>query len=63
MEIVMSEKNILHGNAAYTLYTTSNEYANLIIEIMKPGDQNDYSLSDSMIEEMLTHQFALIPVK
>jgi len=49
-------KKYLHSNAAYTLYTTSDEYAKLIIEIMKPGDQNDYSLSDSMIEEMLTHQ-------
>jgi len=49
-------KKYLHSNAAYTLYTTSHEYAKLIIEIMKPGDQNDYSLSDSMIEEMLTHQ-------
>jgi CubicO group peptidase (beta-lactamase class C family) len=49
-------KKYLHSNAAYTLYTTSNEYAKLIIEIMKPGDQNDFSLSDSKIKEMLTHQ-------
>lgn len=49
-------KKYLHSNAAYTLYTTPNEYAKLIIEIMKPGNQNDYSLSDSMIKEMLTHQ-------
>jgi CubicO group peptidase (beta-lactamase class C family) len=49
-------KKYLHGNAAYTLYTTPNEYAKLIIEIMRPGDQNDYSLSDSMLKEMLTHQ-------
>jgi CubicO group peptidase (beta-lactamase class C family) len=46
----------LHSNAAYTLYTTSNEYAKLIIEIMNPGNQNNYSLSNSMINEMLTHQ-------
>ena len=50
-------KKYLHSNAAYTLYTTSNEYAKLIIEIMKDGNQNDYSLSDSMIKEMLSHQF------
>lgn len=49
-------KKYLHSNAAYTLYTTSNEYAKLIIEIMKPGNQNDYSLSNSMINEMFTHQ-------
>ena len=49
-------KKYLHGNAAYTLYTTSNEYAKLIIEILNPGNQNDYSLSNAMINEMLTHQ-------
>ena len=49
-------KKYLHSNAAYTLYTTSNEYAKLFIEIMNPGNQNDYSLSNSMIKEMLTHQ-------
>jgi CubicO group peptidase (beta-lactamase class C family) len=49
-------KKYLYGNAAYTLYTTSIEFAKLIIEIMKSGNQNDYSLSDSIIEEMLTHQ-------
>ncbi|MCU0343597.1 MAG: serine hydrolase [Ignavibacterium sp.] len=49
-------KKYIHSNAAFTLYTTANEYAKLIIEIMRPGDQNDHSLSDSMINEMLTHQ-------
>lgn len=50
------KKKYLHSNAAYTLYTTSNEYVKLIIELMKPGNQNDYSLSDSMKKEMLLHQ-------
>ena len=54
--ICNERKKYLHSNAAYTLYTTSNEYAKLILEIMKPGNQNDYSLSDSMIKEMLNHQ-------
>jgi CubicO group peptidase (beta-lactamase class C family) len=49
-------KKYIHSNAAFTLYTTANEYAKLIIEILKPTNQNDYSLSDSMIKEMLTHQ-------
>jgi len=49
-------KKYLHSNAAYTLYTTSDEYAKFMIEIMKPGNQKDYSLSDSMIKEMITHQ-------
>jgi CubicO group peptidase (beta-lactamase class C family) len=46
----------LHSNAAYTLYTTSDEYAKFIIEIMKPKNENEFSLSDLMIKEMLTHQ-------
>ena len=49
-------KTYIHSNAAFTLYTTSNEYAKLIIEILKPTNQNDYSLSDHMINEMLSHQ-------
>jgi CubicO group peptidase (beta-lactamase class C family) len=49
-------KKYLHSSAAYTLYTTSDEYAKLILEIMNPVNQNDYSPSDSMKNEMLTHQ-------
>lgn len=49
-------KKYIHSNAAYTLYTTSNEYAKLIIELMKSGNQNDFSLSNSMKKEMLSHQ-------
>lgn len=49
-------KKYIHSNAAFTLYTTANEYAKLIIEILKPTNQTDYSLSDTMIDEMLTHQ-------
>lgn len=49
-------KKYNHSNAAYTLYTTANEYAKLIMEILRPTNQNDYSLSDQMIKEMLTHQ-------
>lgn len=49
-------KKYIYSNAAFTLYTTANEYAKLIMEILKPTNQNDYSLSDSMIKEMLSHQ-------
>ena len=49
-------KKYTHANAAYTLYTTSDEYAKFIIEIMKPDRSEDQSLSDKMIKEMLTHQ-------
>jgi CubicO group peptidase (beta-lactamase class C family) len=49
-------KSYNHANAAYTLYTTSDEYAKFIIEIMKPDRSEDQSLSDKMLKEMLTHQ-------
>ncbi|MDP2365281.1 MAG: serine hydrolase [Ignavibacteria bacterium] len=46
----------LHSNAAYTLYTTSDEYAKFIIEILKTNNGSEHSLSDQMTKEMLTHQ-------
>lgn len=49
-------KKYVHSNAAYSLYTTAVEYAKLIMEILKPTNQTDYSLSDQMINEMLSHQ-------
>jgi len=49
-------KRYTHANAAYTLYTTSDEYAKFIIEIMKPDRLEEQSLSDKMLKEMLAHQ-------
>jgi CubicO group peptidase (beta-lactamase class C family) len=49
-------KRYTHANAAYTLYTSSDEYAKFIIEIMKPDRLKDQSLSDKMLKEMLAHQ-------
>lgn len=49
-------KKYTHSNAAYTLYTTSKEYAKFIIEIMKPKYESGLSLSDEMTKEMLSHQ-------
>jgi CubicO group peptidase (beta-lactamase class C family) len=45
-----------HANAAYTLYTTPDEYAKLLIAILHPNDKKEYSLSGKMQREMLTHQ-------
>jgi CubicO group peptidase (beta-lactamase class C family) len=46
----------IHSNAAYTLYTTPDEYAKFIIEIMKYNNSDELSLSKGMINEMLRHQ-------
>jgi len=45
-----------HANSAYTLYTTAEEYAKFIIEIMKPNKPKNYSLSKNTIKEMTNHQ-------
>lgn len=45
----------LHTNAAYTLYTTAEDYAKFIIEMMKPSN-SDVALTNEMISLMLTHQ-------
>lgn len=45
-----------HANAAYTLYTTADEYAKFMIRIMKPNTADEFSLSDKMADEMLTYQ-------
>lgn len=45
-----------HSNAAFTLYTTPNEYAKIIIDIMNPKIENGFYLSEKMVDEMLSHQ-------
>mgnify|MGYP000900559546 FL=1 len=54
--ICNERKKYLHSNAAYTLYTTPDEYAKFLIELVNPKDQKDFSLFDSIRKEMLTHQ-------
>ena len=54
---VNKRSKYIHSNAAYTLYTTADEYAKFIIEVMKPNNKDEFSLSDTMTKEMLAHQF------
>ena len=49
-------KKYIHSNAAYTLYTTSDDYARFILAIMNPVIGVRYSLTNQSIKEMLTHQ-------
>jgi CubicO group peptidase (beta-lactamase class C family) len=45
-----------HANAAYTLYTTPEEYAKFILRIMNPDPADGASLSADSIREMLRRQ-------
>lgn len=52
----LKRSKYLHANAAYTLYTTPDDYAKFIIRIMKTNQADGFSLSDGMTNEMLTRQ-------
>ncbi|MBZ5590117.1 MAG: serine hydrolase, partial [Acidobacteriia bacterium] len=45
-----------HANAAYSLYTTAEDYARFLIEIVKPDRSGSHSLSSRSVEAMLGHQ-------
>lgn len=49
----------LHPNAAYTLYTTANDYARLLVEVMKAGRGESSLLSRAAVQQMLGHQVAV----
>ena len=46
----------LHPNAAYTLYTSADDYARLLVEVMKAERGESALLSQSATREMLKHQ-------
>jgi CubicO group peptidase (beta-lactamase class C family) len=46
----------LHPNAAYSLYTTAEEYARLLTEVMRAERGDSSLLSRSAAQEMLRHQ-------
>jgi CubicO group peptidase (beta-lactamase class C family) len=49
----------LHPNAAYTLYTTAHDYAQLLVEVMKAERGESALLSRAAAQEMLRHQVAV----
>ncbi|MBK8944016.1 MAG: serine hydrolase [Ignavibacteriae bacterium] len=53
---VKERKKYLHSNAAFTLYTTSKEYAKIILEILNSYKNNKTIFAKSSIDEMLSHQ-------
>ena len=42
------------ANAAYTLYTSAEDYARFVVEIMKQDRSAEHSLDSEMVKEMLT---------
>ncbi len=48
-----------HPNAAYTLYTSADDYARFLIEIIKPDRTAPYSLRQSTVDTMLARQVAV----
>jgi CubicO group peptidase (beta-lactamase class C family) len=52
----LKRSKYLHSNSAYTLYTTPDEYARFILQIMNPDESKYISLSKKIIKEMLTPQ-------
>jgi CubicO group peptidase (beta-lactamase class C family) len=52
----LKKSKYLHANSAYTLYTTPDEYAKFIIEIIKSSKSKNVSLSEKTIQEMLIPQ-------
>jgi CubicO group peptidase (beta-lactamase class C family) len=49
----------LHPNAAYSLYTTAEDYARLLVEVLKAERGESSLLSRAGVQEMLRHQVAV----
>lgn len=52
----LPKSKYLHPNAAYTLYTTADDYARLLVEVMKAERGESPLLSQAAAQEMLRHQ-------
>ena len=55
----LTRSKYTHPNAAYTLYTTAEEYARIIVEVMNAGRGRSKVLSEASAREMLRPQVAL----
>ncbi|HNX51804.1 MAG TPA: serine hydrolase, partial [Thermoanaerobaculaceae bacterium] len=56
---VLARSKYTHPNAAYTLYVTAEDYARLLLEVMKAERSGSPVLSRKSAREMLKHQVAL----
>ncbi len=57
--MVLGKSKYLHPNAAYSLYTTVEDYASLLVEVMKAERGDSRLLSKASAQEALTHQVRL----
>jgi CubicO group peptidase (beta-lactamase class C family) len=55
----LEKTRYVHANAAYTLYTSPDDYATFLIAIMAPDTAAQYSLRQGSIANMLAHQVAV----
>ncbi len=55
----LARSKYTHPNAAYTLYTTAEEYARIIVEVMNAARGRSKVLSEASAREMLRPQVAL----
>jgi CubicO group peptidase (beta-lactamase class C family) len=55
----LAKSKYTHPNAAYTLYTTAEEYARIIVEVMSAARSRSKILSRRSAREMLRRQVAL----
>ena len=56
---VLAKSKYLHPNAAYTLYTTAEDYARLLIEVMRAERGGSRLLSRASARKALAHQVRL----
>jgi CubicO group peptidase (beta-lactamase class C family) len=56
---LLQKTRYMHANAAYSLYTSAEDYAKFIIAIMNPDSSSPASLSRRSLDAMLRHQVAL----
>jgi CubicO group peptidase (beta-lactamase class C family) len=53
---VLAKTQYIHPNAAYTLYTSAEDYAKIICSLLGSNQVDDHSLSAVSVYEMMKHQ-------
>jgi CubicO group peptidase (beta-lactamase class C family) len=56
---VLTKSKYTHPNAAYSLYTTAEDYARLLVEVLAAEQAGSRLVSQKSVREMLAHQVRL----